>query len=423
MVEKNQFNTMKFKNTLEPIFEREGFRKNMFDTKKFPDSQLRIMIMQDASIGDFILLSPCIREIRRIYPAARITLVIHDRPYDLSTSCPYVDEVIKFNAFENMRDFKKLFRQFIDISRTLLERHFDLAFLFNHFMTTSLLAYMSGANDRIISEGQGNPLEFKIDPMSFSSPLVTTILPKLAKTNHSVDTNLKILDHFLHAPVQNRELEIWYTPQDLEFARKIVSQQNFISPRKVYSVTLGGTRPGNWYPPEKYAEFVKNLAEKDSNACFILLGWQKEFPIIKKFLTELHGQLIDRVLNLAGRLTLRQCAALLSICNAHIGNDTGTMHIAAANHTPCLEITPYPADQKLRTNTIFLKFAPYHVPAVVVQPAKSLPECVDSQGPHGCRSVTQPHCITQIPPQKVLEGFMLLQQKIQRNDKSLTLIH
>ena len=419
VVEKNQFSSLRFRNTLEPIFEQEGFRKNLFDTKQNP----RILILQDASIGDFILLSPCIREIRRLYPHSRITLLIHERVHEIAICCPYVDEVIQFNAFENMRDFKKLFRQFIEISETLLERHFDLAFLFNHFMTTSLLAYMSGARERIISEEQGNPLEFKIDPMKFTSPLVTTILPKLAKTNHAVDNNLKLLDHFLHAPIRNREIEIWYSPQDRELAKKIFSQRKFHNPRQVYSLTLGGTRPGNWYPPMKYAEVAKTVLENDPNACFILLGWQREIPFIKRFLTELHGQYVDRVLNLAGQLTLRQCAALISLCSAHIGNDTGTMHLAAAAHIPCLEVTPYPADQELRANTIFLKFAPYHVPAVVVQPAKSLPECIDSQEPHGCLSSSKPHCIATIHPQKVLDGFMLLQQKIRRNDRSLSLIH
>lgn len=421
VVEKNQFNTLGFQKVLEPIFESEGYRRNIFDQKQ--NSGLRIMILQDASIGDFILLSPCIREIRRIYPSARITLVIHERVYELATACPYIDEVIKFDAFGNMRDFTKLFRQFIEVSRTLLERHFDIAFLFDHFMTTSLLAYMSGARDRIICEGQGNPLDFKIDVMKFTAPLVSTILPRLAKTNHAVDTNLKLLDQFLHAPVKNRELEIWYAPADLELAKKIFNQRNFNKPRRVYSLTLGGTRPGNWYPPEKYAEFIKTVLENDLNACFILLGWTREKPIIRKFLTELHGKYIDRVLNLSGQITLRQCAAVISLCTAHIGNDTGTMHIAAANHIPCLEVTPYPADQKLRANTIFLKFAPYHVPAVVVQPAKSLPECADSQESHGCRSVGKPHCITQIPSQKVLNGFILLNQKIQHNERTISLIH
>lgn len=420
-VEKNSFSTLKFKNTLEPIFEREGFRRNMFDIK--PNSDLRIMILQDASIGDFVLLSPAIREIRRLYPAARITLVIHDRSIELAQTCPYVDEVIKFNAFSFLRNFKKIYRSFIEISPILLERRFDLAFLFTHFMTTSLLAYMSGARERIICEERGNPLDFKIDVMSFTSPLVTTILPKLSRTNHAVDNNLKLLDHFTHAPIANREIEIWYTPQDLEFARNIFRHRKFFKPRRVYSLTLGGTRPGNWYPPEKYAEFVKMLAAVDEDACFILIGWKKEIPIVHRFLRELHGELVDRVLNLTSQLTLRQCAALISLCHAHIGNDTGTIHIAAANHIPVLEVTPYPADQELRANTIFLQFAPYHVPSVILQPEKSLPECVDSKTPHGCLADKKPHCITQISPQKLFEAFKLLRQKIERNDRTMSRAH
>ena len=42
--------------------------------------------------------------------------------------------------------------------------------------------------------------------------------------------------------------------------------------------------------------------------------------------------------NAAGELTVRQSAAALSRCALYIGNDTGTMHLAAAVNTPCVAI-------------------------------------------------------------------------------------
>lgn len=422
VVSKNMFDSLKFRNTLEPIFEREGFRQNMFDPEKFPNTQFRIMILQDASIGDFVLLSPCIRELRRIYPAARISLVINSRVYELAKTCPYVDEIIPFDAFADMRNFKKTFEHYIDISKILLERHFDLAFLFNHFMTTTLLGYMSGASDRIITQGQVNPLNFKIPIENFVLPLVNAALPRMSRTNHYVDKNLKMLDHFLHSPVINRELEIWYSPQDLSYVRTILSKKKFLG-KKIYTLTLGGTRPDSWYSPEQYSDVFKMIFEKDPDVRLILLGWYKEKFFADVFLKHLGSEFADRVWNLVAKLELRQTAALLSLVTIHIGNDTGTMHIAAANRTPCLEVSPYPADQGFRANTVFLQFAPYHVPAVVVHPAKSLPECVGSQESHGCRSLDKPHCIKTIPPEKVFEGYNLLLEKISNRDRKLSLVH
>src|SRR5262249_27228339 len=43
-------------------------------------------------------------------------------------------------------------------------------------------------------------------------------------------------------------------------------------------------------------------------------------------------------INAAGELNIRQAAVTLSHCQLYVGNDTGTMHLAAAVHTPCVAI-------------------------------------------------------------------------------------
>jgi heptosyltransferase-2 len=45
-----------------------------------------------------------------------------------------------------------------------------------------------------------------------------------------------------------------------------------------------------------------------------------------------------RIVNLAGRLTLRQTIVILSRCRLFIGNDSGLMHIAAALAVPLVAI-------------------------------------------------------------------------------------
>lgn len=54
------------------------------------------------------------------------------------------------------------------------------------------------------------------------------------------------------------------------------------------------------------------------------------------------GQLLikcwKRGINAAGSLTVRQAAAVLRRCSFYVGNDTGTMHLAAAMHVRCAAI-------------------------------------------------------------------------------------
>jgi ADP-heptose:LPS heptosyltransferase len=43
-------------------------------------------------------------------------------------------------------------------------------------------------------------------------------------------------------------------------------------------------------------------------------------------------------INVSGSLTIAESAALLERCAAYVGNDTGTMHLAASVGTPCVAI-------------------------------------------------------------------------------------
>jgi len=53
---------------------------------------------------------------------------------------------------------------------------------------------------------------------------------------------------------------------------------------------------------------------------------------------EIVRALPNRVVNAAGKLTLLESAEALRRCHLYVGNDTGTMHIAAAVGTPCVAI-------------------------------------------------------------------------------------
>ena len=48
------------------------------------------------------------------------------------------------------------------------------------------------------------------------------------------------------------------------------------------------------------------------------------------------------MINKAGACTVRQSAALLSLCHAFIGNDSGPMHLAAASDVPVIELSCHP---------------------------------------------------------------------------------
>ncbi len=54
----------------------------------------RILVTRSDGIGDFVMMTPFLRELRRSYPHSRITLVVGKNSFQLAQACPYVNEVL-----------------------------------------------------------------------------------------------------------------------------------------------------------------------------------------------------------------------------------------------------------------------------------------------------------------------------------------
>ena len=58
-----------------------------------PKEIKKILIVRLDSLGDMVLSTPFIREIRRTYPHAHISLVVRKDVQELFELCPYINEI------------------------------------------------------------------------------------------------------------------------------------------------------------------------------------------------------------------------------------------------------------------------------------------------------------------------------------------
>ena len=106
------FNFPDFINHMEEKFSAAGYR-----TPKTPDKsrgeRTEILIIYDLRAGDFIMTSGAIREIRRLYPDAYITLLVSGAAFQLAEHCPHVDEVMLYDP-EYTQDFGKIYSEIFE---------------------------------------------------------------------------------------------------------------------------------------------------------------------------------------------------------------------------------------------------------------------------------------------------------------------
>ena len=391
---------------MEPIFREEGFRE-----EKLPGQRQHVLVARDDAAGDFVLFSPFLREVRRIYPAAHITLYASERNEALARCCPYIDNLL-VKDLENEAD--NVWEAYPYLAKQAVEHfvpyHFDLGFSGRLGMKPAavLMMYMGGVRRRISYTQSREDDMGRIVDLGWN-PLLSVTVPIMPVMQSDVDRDLYLLEYLLQLPVANRELELWTLASDRDAAKKalapLMSKKNI---RRIYTVMPCTSQRFREWPVERFIELLKVIMKREKNVGLVMLGGKEDAPKAEMLAKAFPG----RALALAGKLPLRVSAEVVGLTDKYIGNDTVLMHFAAAKQVPVLVVFPYPAEIRLHYLSVPIRFQPYHVPAVIVLPAKAAgPECQIRPGT-GCAVKERPHCILNVTVEKMLEGYKYLSKCI-----------
>lgn len=394
------------KEFLEPVFQKAGYREAVQ-----PGNHPQILVVRDDAAGDFILFSPFLRELRRIYEGAQITLVCSKRNIDLARCCPYVDNIVLNGNLDSFDNATAALRGAIDVSIDLLEYNFDLAFSprlgINSF--SMLLTYLSGATQVVaFTNDRYSPIMGKVVEMGWDC-LMTVPVPVDTMPRTDVERNLFMLEHLLKLPIANRQLELWMTKADMDKADILLKPLNYSS---LIAAMPGSSLAMKQWPVERYVVLFKQILKENPNIGVVIMGGPEDKTVAKK----MKKALGRRAISLAGKCSYRESAAVMSQLNMYIGNDTGLMHIAAACKVPILSVNCFPASLGLASMSIPVRFAPYMVPSVTCMPSQAADDC-DNKHAYGCKQEDKPHCILNVSVELVMQGYRELLRRVTANNK------
>jgi len=203
--------------------------------------------------------------------------------------------------------------------------------------------------------------------------------------------------------VNSNHVELFYGAEDFYRARELL--QGVRCKKVILGIGAGGA--SRKYPVEKYLIALKALAKK--NLVFVIVGGQAELDDAEFLEKNLPN---GKILNLVGKTTLRETEAVISQSDYYIGNDSGVMHMAAAAKIPCLVLYREAVDKENYLPGAFSEFGrfpPHQTNSVILRPDHQLEECAKRGRIYGWCHSEEPHCITQIAPQEIIDGFEVLQ--------------
>lgn len=248
---------------------------------------MRILFFTHTRLGDAILSTGVIRHFGTLYPHAKFTVVGSPLVAGIFAAMPMVDKVIAVKK-------RKYAGHWIDVWKQTVATRWDIVVDLRNSAVSRLLL----AGKRHIWSSQPDHLH-KVEQIAAvigAAPASSPVLYFDAATQKKADDFLEGVAHprYVVAPVAN-----WI---------------------------------GKTWPPEKFIAFIHAIAA-ESDARFIIMAGPGEEAVAGQVLAACpQGRGIDAI----ARFSPLEAAAVISGCDAFVGNDSGLMHAAAATGIPTL---------------------------------------------------------------------------------------
>jgi ADP-heptose:LPS heptosyltransferase len=283
-----------------------------------PQPPRRVLIVLLGAIGDVVRALPLLGRVRRAWPAAHIAWAVEPKSAPILRGHPWLDEIILY-------DRKYAPWSFVQFLVKIRGGGFDLAIDLQRHSKSGLIARVSGARDRI-GFAAANTKEYNY---LFSTRQIEPQPPMRLK----LEQYQAFGDALGIAPVP---IEFGLAADADESAR--VRELLNGAPRPLLGVILGSSWPSRIYFPESVAAVIRELA-RPAPECAplfpVLIGGAEETALAAEVMRNLDG---IGALNLAGRTSLRELAAVFAQCAVAFGPDSGPMHIAAAVGCPVVSL-------------------------------------------------------------------------------------
>jgi heptosyltransferase-2 len=295
--------------------------------KPDPGTINKILIRGTNWVGDAVISIPAMREIRRIFPEAHISLLVRPWVRDIYSAVDFVDEVLDYDK-KGVHRGRQGGRRLI---AELRNRRFNLAILLQNAFEAAFIAWKAGIPHRIGYARDGRSLFLthacRIDPELRSVHQAYYYIGILSDMGWLPQRMWERDDYRLSIQVAVRD-------EDSIAAQEILRCAG-IQPED----TIIGVNPGAYYGPAKrwlpdrYAAVLDNLAGR-SGTKIVIFGSPEDLRAAEEVAAGMnHPPVI-----LAGRTTLGQLMGLIQQCRLLITNDSGPMHLAAALNVPQLAI-------------------------------------------------------------------------------------
>lgn len=308
----------------------------------------KFLIINPFGIGDVLFTTPVISNIKDNYPNSIIGYWCNERVKEILENNPNIDMLFALSR----GDIKKIYRKSIwegirhslNLTASIRKARFDISFDFSLDYRYGFISKISGIKKRIgfNYKKRGRFLTDKIDIHGYTDKHVAEYYLDLLRV-------IKIIP-------KRKNLELF-----ISRIHKIKAKEMLVNAGVSQKDLILGIAPGagaSWgadasikhWPAIKYAQLADKIINK-LGAKILILGDESERPIADTIINAMDNKAID----LVGKTSLGNLAAIIDNLQILITNDGGPLHIAVALGKKTVSFFgpvdpkvygPYPTDEK-----------------------------------------------------------------------------
>ncbi|MBI3812910.1 MAG: glycosyltransferase family 9 protein [Nitrospinae bacterium] len=308
-----------------------------------------ILILNLTRMGDLLQTTPLIAGLKEKYPDLKITLLANKNFSEICNDVPFIDEIYTFDIKqfapksegEEVSLFQ-VYRYMDELVEQMKSKRFDTVINLSHSKLTAIFTSLLNVPDvrGLTSTDYGH----RVIRHPWLNYFCNIIFNRHYNRFNLVDIYMKSGD----IQPSGKRLYLNVAEDGLSFANEFLQKNGIKDSDMLIGFQPASSRPDRRWSPDSFARLGLELIKR-YGAKIIIFGVSSEKELGDEVQAKINNPLdppllrgtnplnppflkgeLKGVINVVGKTSVRELAALIKRCNILITNDTGTMHIAAA---------------------------------------------------------------------------------------------
>jgi len=307
-----------------------------------------ILVVSSTAIGDTLMSTPALRALRARFPEARVTTLLNKDNMELFRNNANIDEVIPFHGG---------WKRFLSTVLALRRRRPDVAIILHgNEPQATPMSYLAGARFIV-----------KLPNVSKFAFLLSNREPALTwgDLGHGIEARLRTAA-LLGAAPRGLEMDLNVEKVSREAVDAFLRREGVTGKEVLIGFNPGASTLSREWFPKYFIELGRRVLSQNPGARIILTGSPAESPLCREIARGIEemgragkknsgkgaskSEEKGRVIISAGRLSLRETAAIIARLSVFVTGDTGPMHMAYALKTPVVAL--YAVSEPERTGPL-----------------------------------------------------------------------